>query len=88
MELLIYCLTMMIMLMHLVEILIHFFDTCIIFASLPSHSATSLGAVLLYVQCVCFPAGFGLFMFWSIFVLQAFVIFLENQGCDITRLTF
>lgn len=53
----------------------HFFDTCIIFASLPSHSATSLGAVLLYVQCVCFPAGFGLFMFWSIFVLQAFVIF-------------
>lgn len=65
----------MIMLIHLGKILIYFFDICIIFASLPSHSATSLGAVLLYVQCVCFLAGFGLFMFRSVFVLQAFVIF-------------
>lgn len=65
-----------------------FFDTCIIFASLPSHSATSLSAVLLYVQCVCFPAGF-----WSLCVLVCFLFFcffpgfcnfLENQGCDIT----
>lgn len=42
---------------------IYFSDTCmiIIIASLPSHSATSLGAVFPYVQCVCSPAGFGLF---------------------------
>lgn len=52
-----------------------FFDRCKIFASLPSHSATSLGAVLLYVQCVCFSAGFGLFMFGSDFVLKAFCNF-------------
>lgn len=55
-----------------------FFDTCIIFASLPSHSATSLGAVLPYVQCVCFPDGFWSFMFWSVFVLQAFAVFGES----------
>lgn len=66
---------------HLVKILIYFFDTCMIFASLPSHSATSLGAVLLYVQCVCFPDGFlvflcsGLFLFLFYFFLQAFANF-------------
>ncbi len=52
---------------HLVKILIYFFDTCIIFASQPSHSATSLGAVILYVQCVCFLASF-----WSFYVLVCF----------------
>lgn len=59
-----------------------FFDTCIIFASLPSHSATSLGAVLLYVQCVCFPAGFGVIL--CVFLFSRLLQFLENQGRDIT----
>lgn len=59
------------------KILIYFFDTCIIFASLSSHSATSLGAVLLCVQCV-FQLVFSLFMFWSVFILQAFAIFGES----------
>lgn len=75
----------------------------IIIASLPSHSATSLGAVFPYVQCVCSPAGFGLFFnvllsffisFLFSWLLQFYFIlfYLENQGCDftsdITRLTF
>lgn len=64
--------------MHSVKILIYFFDTCTIFASLSSHSATSLGAVLLYVLCVCFPAGFALLWSWSGFVHQAFASFGES----------
>lgn len=53
---------------------------------------------LVSVPCYCmssvsvFQMVFGLFMFWSVFVLQAFCKFWENQGCDIsrdiTRLTF
>lgn len=66
------------LIIHLLKILIYFFDTCIIFTSLSSHSARRLGAVLLYIQCVCFPAGFGLFMLWSVFVLQAFANFGES----------
>ena len=88
-ELLIYDLRMVIMLMqmiHLVKILIYF-STRIIFASMPSHSATSLSAVLLYVQCVCFQAGFWSFMFWSV-LFSRLLQFLKNQGCDIARLTF
>lgn len=55
-----------------------FFDTCIIFASMPSHSATSLGAVLLYVECVCFQAGF-----WSFYVL---VCFCSPGFCNFWRI--
>lgn len=81
---------MLILMMHLVKILIYFFDMCIIFASLPYHSATRLSAVLQYVQCVRFPAGFGLFLFRCL--VSRLLQFLGNQGCDITsditRLTF
>lgn len=69
-----------------------FLDTCIIFASLPSHSATSLSAVLLCVHCVCFPAGFWSFNVLVGFSSLGFCNFLENQGRDIagglTVLTF
>lgn len=65
-----------------------FFDTCIIFASMPSHSATSLGAVLLYVQCVCFQAGVLVFLCSGLFLFSRLLQFLKNQGCDIARLTF
>lgn len=56
-----------------------FFATCIIFGSLPSHSATSLSAVFLYVQCDCFPAG----LYVSVCLQR-----LENQGHDITSENF
>lgn len=55
-----------------------FFLTHIIFGSLPSHSATSLGAVLLFVQCVCYPAGF-----WSFYVL---VCFCSPGFCNFWRI--
>lgn len=68
------------------------FLTHIIFGSLPSHSATSLGAVLLFVQCVCYPADFLVFLCSGLFLFSRILKFLENQGCDIasvlTRLTF
>lgn len=66
--------------MHLVKILNYFYETCIIIASLPSHSATSLGAVLLYVQCVCFPAGFGLFLCSGLFLFSRLLQIYGESG--------
>lgn len=71
-------------LLHWVKILTFFFflDTCIISASLPSHSATILCAV--YVQYVWFwslffvCSCFHFLMVWSAFVLHAFEIFGES----------